>query len=234
MTSRTSVIMPVRNGERFIEEALVSVLPQIALDDEIIVVDDGSTDATRSMLARVADPRIRVLNGVGCGASSARNIGLAAAVGEFIGFIDHDDLWPAGRHRAMMQAMAGDPQLDAVFGRIRIRLDPGAIQWPWLRHQDGCHAPGSNLGNALYRSAMLRRIDGFDESLRFGEDLEYFNRLRQLGLRFALCDVDAMIYRRHTTNISNDERAMRNMVFDFIKRKKAETTRLRSRAGGEP
>jgi GT2 family glycosyltransferase len=106
---------------------------------------------------------------------------------------------------------------------FRIRLDPGAIQWRWLHHQVGRHAPGSNLGNALYRSAMIRRIDGFDESLRFGEDLEYFNRLLEMEIRFARCDVDAMIHRRHATNISNDERAMRNMVFDFIKRNMART-----------
>jgi glycosyltransferase involved in cell wall biosynthesis len=232
MTSRTTVIIPVRNGERFIEEALVSVLSQLARDDEIIVVDDASSDATRSVLARITDPRIRVLDGVGRGASSARNIGLAAAIGEFIAFLDHDDLWPAGRHQAMTQAMLRDPQLDAVFGRIRIRLDRGAVQWPWLHHQDGRHAAGSNLGNALYRSTLLRRIDGFDESLRFGEDLDYFNRLQQMGIRFALCDVDAMIYRRHATNLSNNEQAMRNMVFDFIKRKMAGTARLRSRTGG--
>jgi GT2 family glycosyltransferase len=104
-----------------------------------------------------------------------------AAAGEFIAFLDHDDLWPAGRHRTMLQAMLDDPQLDAVFGRIRIRLDPGAIQWSWLRPQNGQHAPGLNLENALYRSAVLRRIGGFDESLRFGEDLDYFDRLRKGG-----------------------------------------------------
>src|SRR5438128_5171730 len=105
MTSRTTVIMPVRNGERFIPEAIDSVLSQIALDDELVIIDDCSTDATRSVLARITDRRIRVLDGLGRGASSARNIGLAAAVGEFIAFLDHDDLWPAGRHRIMVQAL---------------------------------------------------------------------------------------------------------------------------------
>jgi glycosyltransferase involved in cell wall biosynthesis len=233
MTSRTSVIVPVRNGVRFIEEALDSVLRQLAPDDEVIVVDDASTDSTRSVLARVPDPRVRILDGFGRGASSARNIGLAAAVGEFIAFLDHDDLWPAERHRIMMQALTDDQQLDVVFGRIRILIDVGGIRWPWMLHQEGRHAPGSNLGNALYRSNILRKIDGFDETLRFGEDLDYFSRLQKVGIRFALCDVDGMIHRRHAANITNDQQAMQNMVFDFIRRKRARTGRFKSPSGGE-
>jgi glycosyltransferase involved in cell wall biosynthesis len=217
MTSRTSVIMPVRNGEAYIEEAIDSALGQLGPDDEILVVDDASADNTRLALARIPDPRIRIFDGLAGGVSSARNIGLSAAVGDFTAFLDHDDLWPAGRHRTMIQALIADPQLDAVFGRIRIRLEPGGTLWSWMLHQDGRHAPGSNLGNALYRSNALRRIGGFDESLRFGEDLDYFNRLQEKGIRFALCDVDAMIYRRHATNITNDQRRMKSMIFDLIR-----------------
>jgi glycosyltransferase involved in cell wall biosynthesis len=228
MIWRTSVIMPVRNGLPFIVEALDSALQQLAPDDEIIVVDDASTDDTRPVLARIADPRIRILDGLGRGVSSARNIGLAAAAGEFIAFLDHDDLWPAERHRTMIQAMTDDQRLDAVFGRIRIRLDPGGVFWPWMLHQDGRHAPGTNLGNALYRSDLLRKIDGFDESLRIGEDLDYFNRLQKIDIRIALCDVDGLTYRRHTTNATNDQRVMKNMIFDLIRRRMVRTGRLKS------
>jgi glycosyltransferase involved in cell wall biosynthesis len=230
MISRTSVIMPVRDGEAYIEEAVDSVLRQLGPDDEILVVDDASTDNTRLVLARIPDPRIRIFDGLARGASSARNIGLSAAVGDFIAFLDHDDLWPGGRHRTMMQAMMADPQLDAVFGRISIRLEPGGILWSWMLHQDGRHAPGSNLGNALYRSNTLRQIGGFDESLRFGEDLDYFNRLQEKGIRFALCDVDAMIYRRHTTNITNDQRRMKSMIFDLIRRRMVQTRQSKRQA----
>jgi glycosyltransferase involved in cell wall biosynthesis len=232
MTLRASIIMPVRNGVRFIAEAIDSALRQLAPDDEIVVIDDASTDATRSVLARIPDPRIRVLDGLGRGVSSARNLGLAAAVGEVIAFLDHDDLWPVERHRTMMQAMMDDPQLDAVFGRIRVRIDLGGTAWPWLLHLDGRHAPGSHLANALFRSNMLRRIDGFDESLRLGEDLDYFNRLQEMRMRFALCDVDAIIYRRHAENVTNDQRAVQNTVFDVIRRKMDRNGRSKSRADG--
>lgn len=221
--------MPVRNGARFITEAIDSVARQLAPNDEILVINDASTDDTRSKVAGIGDPRIRVLDGVGRGVSSARNIGLAAAAGEFIAFLDHDDLWPAGRHEAMMEAMRNDQQLDAVFARIRIQVDPDGIRWPWLRHQDNNHAPGTNLGNALFRSTMLRKIDGFDEGMRFGEDLDYFIRLQRKGIRFVLCDVEGLIHRRHATNATNDHGSMKHMVFDLIRRRTARTSRLNLR-----
>jgi cellulose synthase/poly-beta-1,6-N-acetylglucosamine synthase-like glycosyltransferase len=153
--------------------------------------------------------------------------------GDFIAFLDHDDLWPQQRHRTMLQAMTDDVQLDAVFGRIRIRLDADGTWSPWMRHQDGRHAPGSNLGNALYRTSLLRRLGGFDESLHFGEDLDYFNRLQKIGIRFALCDVDGLIYRRHAGNVTNDQWAMRNFIFDLIRRHRDRTDGANSSAQSE-
>jgi glycosyltransferase involved in cell wall biosynthesis len=233
--SRTSVIIPVRDGSNFLAEAIASVLAQLGGGDEILVVWDGSDDDTASVLQRLTDPRIRALKGPGKGVSGGRNAGLAAASGEFIAFIDHDDLWPAGRHRIMMQAMLDDPRVDAVFGRMRIRIEPGAIPWQWVLDLDGRHVPGPNLGTGLFRSCILRRIAGFDECLRFGEDVDYFERLREVGLQFSLCDIDGLIYRRHTTNCTNDQLAVQNSVFDVIKRKIARTGRSKDRmADGHP
>jgi hypothetical protein len=93
----------------------------------------------------------------------------------------------------------------------------------------GRHVPGANLGTALFRSSVLRRNDGFDESLRFGEDLDYFARLREAGMRFDLCDVDGLIYCRHARNGSNDQLGVQNSVFDVITRKMARTKSARSR-----
>src|SRR5438477_2430339 len=112
---RTSLIIPVRNGVRFIEEAVDSALRQLDPEDEIIVVDDASADATRSVLAGIPDRRMRVLDGSGRGVSSARNIGLAAAAGEFIAFLDHDDLWPPQRHAVLLQALIADVSIDCAI-----------------------------------------------------------------------------------------------------------------------
>jgi len=225
MAIDTSVIIPVRNGSNFIAEAVKSAMAQLGDVDELIVVWDDSDDDTISVLSGFKDPRIRIIKGPGIGVSGGRNAGIAASTGEFIAFLDHDDLWPADRHRKMMQVMADDPQVDAVFGRMRIRLDPGATPWQWVLDLDGRHVPGPNLGTGLFRGRLLRRIGGFDETLRFGEDLDYFLRLREMGMKISLCDVDGLIYRRHATNCTDNQLAVRKSVFDVMKRSMA-------RAGG--
>jgi glycosyltransferase involved in cell wall biosynthesis len=87
----TSDVIPVRNGVRYLAQAITSVPSQLGRNDEVLVVDDGSMDETRS-----PDPRLRRLASDGCGVSVARNMGLTASRGEFVAFLDHDDLWPAG------------------------------------------------------------------------------------------------------------------------------------------
>jgi glycosyltransferase involved in cell wall biosynthesis len=91
MSPMTSVIMPVHNGAAHITEAMASALAQLAQTDELIVVDDHSSDRTLSVVAAMAEPRVRVLSTPRRGVSAARNVGLAAARGEFIAFLDHDD-----------------------------------------------------------------------------------------------------------------------------------------------
>ena len=219
MAVGTSVIIPVRNGSNFLGEAVESALAQLDRADEVLIISDDSDDDTTSVLTTFRDPRIRTIKGPGLGVSGGRNIGIAAALGEFVAFLDHDDLWPAKRHLKMMQVMEDDAQVEAVFGRMRIRLDPGATPWQWVLDLDGRHVLGPNLGTALFRSRFLWRIGGFDESLRFGEDVDYFLRLQEAGMHISLCDTDGLIYRRHASNCTDDQLAVNNSIFDVIKRR---------------
>ncbi len=235
MASGTSVIIPVRNGSNFLAEAVASALAQLDPADEVIIVWDDSDDDTASLASGFKDPRVRAIKGPGRGVSGGRNAGLAAASGEHVAFLDHDDLWPADRQRRMRQVLADGPAIDAVFGRMRIRLDPGATPWPWILDLDGRHVPGPNLGTGLFRRRLLRNIGGFDESLRFGEDVDYFVRLQEAGMRMSLCDVDGLIYRRHATNCTDDQRAVQNSVFDVIRRRLARKAAAAApTAGGTP
>jgi glycosyltransferase involved in cell wall biosynthesis len=217
----TSVIMPVRNGARFVEEAVDSALRQLAAEDEIVVVDDASTDATRSLVARMPDRRIRLLDGSGRGASSARNIGLAAATGEFIAFLDHDDLWPPRRHAVLLQALLADVAIDCAIGRLRVRMEHDAIALPQYADMEGLVAPNLSLCTALFRRRIIDAVGGFDEDLRFCEDTDYFLRLVESGYRMVACDVDALIYRRHRANATCDTAGSEDGVMQILRRRRA-------------
>ena len=213
--------MPVRNGARFIEEAVDSALRQLAPEDEIVIVDDASTDATRSLITRMRDRRIRLLDGLGRGPSSARNIGLDAAAGEYIAFLDHDDLWPAGRHAVLLQALLADVDVDCAIGRLRLRMERDAIALPQLPDLEGRLAPSLSLCTALFRRRILDEVGGFDEDMRFYEDTDYFLRLVECNYRVVLCDVDALIYRRHGNNATCDVLSAEDGVMQMLRRRRA-------------
>jgi glycosyltransferase involved in cell wall biosynthesis len=231
MSPRTSVIMPVRNGARFIAAALGSALSQLAADDEILVVDDASTDTTRAVLAGLADSRIRILDGLGQGVSSARNIGCAAARGEFVAFLDHDDLWPPSRHAALLQVLLADVGIDCAVGRLRLQLEPDAIILPQFVHMDGRLAANLSLCTALFRRRILDKVGGFDEDIRFGEDTDYFLRLVERNYRVVLCNTDTLIYRRHGTNATCDAEARETGFMQLLKRRRMRMS-PRSKPGG--
>jgi glycosyltransferase involved in cell wall biosynthesis len=232
MSACTSIIVPVRNGAKFIREAIVSALPQLASSDEIIVVDDASEDETRAIVANIADGRIRLLIGTGSGVSAARNIGLASASGEFVAFLDHDDTWPTGRHQMMLKALRDDPEIGAVFGRMRVRFEPGAPHIERIAAMDNRHVGMVSVGTALFRKPAIDRIKGFDERMHFGEDVDFYNRLSEAGVRVELCDTDALIYRRHDTNASNDLAAMQEGMTRVLKNR-IDRIRARKRNAGE-
>jgi glycosyltransferase involved in cell wall biosynthesis len=223
MTGCTNVILPVRNGARYVAEAIRSVLVQLDEDDELIVIDDASSDNTMSVIAAIADARVRVLSSPGCGVSKARNIGLAAARGEFIAFLDHDDLWPAGRHAPMLRMLREHPDIHAVFGRIRLLFAEGVVPLPRFMEMDGTFLVES-VPTGLFRRGLLDRIDGFAEDMLFAEDSDFCSRLIEAGMHVGYCDVDGLIYRRHDSNATNDRRAAQAGFFDMLRRKVARAT----------
>lgn len=225
---RTSVVMPVRNGARFIEEAVDSALRQLSPEDEVVIVDDASTDATRSLIGRMRDRRIRLLDGVGRGASSARNIGLGAAIGDYIAFLDHDDVWPAGRHAVLLQALLANVDVDCAIGRLRLRMESDAIVSPKIFDLEGRLAPSVSLCPALFRRRILDVVGEFDEDMRFYEDTDYFLRLVECNYRVVLCDIDALIYRRHGNNATCDVLSAENGAMQMLRRRRARLAGQRS------
>lgn len=121
---RVSVITIFLNAERYLPEAVDSVLAQDSTDLELILVDDGSAEACSTLARAYAarDPRVTYLDHPGHqnrGMSASRNLGIAAARGEFIAFIDADDVWSPGKLREQVAIMEADPELGMVCGTVR-------------------------------------------------------------------------------------------------------------------
>lgn len=123
---RVSVVVPCYNYGRFVTEAVDSILAQTFRDYEVIVVDDGSTDNTPEVLRGITDPRVRVLRKENGGCASARNAGRALARGEFLTFLDADDLWRPTFLERQVAVLDAEPGVSFCFTDM-VRSTNGAL-----------------------------------------------------------------------------------------------------------
>jgi glycosyltransferase involved in cell wall biosynthesis len=190
-----SVIMTVRDGERFLREAIASVLGQTGVPLELIVVEDGSRDASAAIAASYGPP-VRCISIEPGGIGHARNVGLDAARGEFVTFLDCDDLWPPDRLRIMLDAIGSVPSPDLVFGHeLRFPLDATGPR------------PARNTTTVLLRRSTFERIGPFPTEWRLGEFLDLLMRAQDLGLTTEMLP-DVVCYRRvHGGNLTIRERS---------------------------
>jgi glycosyltransferase involved in cell wall biosynthesis len=198
-----SVIIPCYNAARFLSEAVASVLAQGYEPVEILVVDDGSTDAT-AQVATGLGAAVQYLRQENRGPSAARNLGLGQARGEIIALLDADDLWPEGKLDLQVGRLMADPELDVVSGRVRyIELAGGRI--PDLRFEGPDRSlPGIHLGACVYRRRAFQRVGLFDETLRYSEDHDWFLRAREEGLKMVVLAAVTLLYRMHDANMTRN------------------------------
>lgn len=224
MSERQSVIVPVLNGAAHILQALDSALRQLLPDDEVIVVDNGSTDDTATIVGSISDRRLTLIGEAREGPSAARNAGLRLATGALVSFLDHDDYWPDGRNAGLLAALRADPEANAAYGRLRVRVEPGCDD-QGTAALDGTFAPSVGLQTHIFRRDLIDRTGLFDETMRFGEDTDYIARLRQAEWRPAAYDGDASVYRRHagnaTLNVAAKQRGLLSVLARNIQRRRS-------------
>ena len=202
---RISVILPVRDGELYIGAALDSILGQTRAPDEVIVVDDGSTDSTAERVAAYGEA-VSMVRQEPRGIGAALNTGLDTAGGDLISFLDSDDVW--SRHKLEIQcaALDRDPELDLVFGHVEQFVSPelSADERSKLRAPEG-HQAAKMKGTLLARRRAVDRVGLFSTQWRIVDFVDWYARARELGLRERMLD-DVVLHRRlHRSNIGRRE-----------------------------
>jgi glycosyltransferase involved in cell wall biosynthesis len=197
-----SVVICVRDGEAHLAEAIDSALAQSATPMELIVVDDGSQDGSAE-IARSYAPRVRLLRQGPLGLGAARNAALEAATGEFIAFLDSDDIWEPNKLELQLAAFSADPALDVCFTHVLEFADE--LELKGARPRPG-PIPGVFTSSLCARRESVRRAGGFDPHARLGETMALLLRLRELGMREAMLP-EVLVHRRvHAGNMTRDRR----------------------------
>jgi glycosyltransferase involved in cell wall biosynthesis len=192
-----SIIVPAYNAEATLTETLASLQMQTHGDFEIIIVDDGSQDATSEIArAHQNDPRVRLVRQANRGLAGARNTGIAAARGTFIGFCDADDLWMPEKLAAHIHHLKAEPDVGISYSGSALIDEAGRMmgikQAPRLKNVTAAHVLNRNpIGNgsaAVIRKTVLKTLAYrpsfeterdwvFDETFRQSEDIECWMRL---------------------------------------------------------
>ena len=198
---KVSVIIPVYNGELYLEEALKSVFDQAYPHLEVVLVDDGSTD--RSAEIAHSFPGIRYLSQTNQGPGAARNAGISIADGDLITFLDSDDVWPVDRIRTQVDFMFGNPDIGFAFGRCLAFLEPDTVKPPWLTVDAlSGRQVGYFPGTLVVTKKAWNAVGGFNPKLRVGEGAEWFIRAKESQIPMKVID-EVLLHRRiHSSNLT--------------------------------
>lgn len=195
MTPLVSVVMPAYNAADYIDAAITSVLRQTLKNLELLVVDDGSSDDTASVVARRAaeDQRVSLFRQANAGPGPARNTGFEAARGRFFAFLDSDDAWTPTFLERQVALLESRPDVDVVFGNAWCRggtrdrqparstaPDPRRLRLEDLLADDSLH-----FIMAVFRREVVDRVHGFDPRFLTNEEYEMWLRAGLAGFTFA-------------------------------------------------
>jgi glycosyltransferase involved in cell wall biosynthesis len=211
MPVQVSCIVPAFNGERYLGEALESIFAQTHPPFEVIVADDGSTDGTAALVASYG-ARVRHLVQPNAGPAAARNLGLRAATGNFIAFLDADDCWHPEKLSRQLARFEARPELDVSATQVQNFWMPELMGHD-PRYHDPRHTqpwPGFTCPSMLARREVFDTVGGFDPSLWLAEDNDWFMRAREHGKVIELIP-EVLLYRRyHGSNLTTRLAAQRD------------------------
>lgn len=220
-TALVSVIIPMKNAEPYVREALESVLRQEDVEIEVIVVEDGSTDHSEAIVRGVGDPRVRIVPGPKRGIAAAFNAGLQEAKGEFTARCDADDVYPQGRLSWQLGFLTTNTDFGAISGSFtmmshngrilaeRKSYGGGADVTPELRRGQG----RSHMAAYLFRTDLLQRLGGCRTFFTMAEDVDLQFRLSEIT-EIWYEPRSAYFYRLHDASITHVQKQAERSFFE--------------------
>lgn len=227
-TPTVSVVIPAFNAEKYLAEAIDSVLAQTVPVAEIVVVDDGSTDRTADIVRAYRDP-VRYYQQSNHGVGHACNRGVSLTSGEFLGFQAADDLWVAEKLERQLDAFRRQPELDLVFVQVQQFVSPELTDTERARVE----CPELPMAGYLAAAMLVRRV-AFEHvgplatHVQVGDFIDWYDRARSLGLKETVLPEVLFKRRIHTTNLSLRQR---NDRVEFARVLKGVLDRKRRAAG---
>jgi glycosyltransferase involved in cell wall biosynthesis len=198
-----SVVIPAYNAAATLGEALASIRVQRRPVTEIIVVDDGSTDATADIATATAG--VTVLRQANGGAAAALNAGMEIASGSIIAFLDSDDLWTPDAVAVHLENLSKRPEADGSVGWFEEFVSPTVAEAAARRFQPRQPQIGWLSGSTFVRAESFRRVGSFDNEAREWPWIDWAHRAKLKGLVFAVMDRLVLKRRLHPSSLSMRE-----------------------------
>lgn len=212
-----SVIIPVYNGERYLAEAIESVLVQTQKPDEIIVVDGESQDNTEKVARSYR--QVYYICDSTRGLANARNRGIDVCQGEFIAFLDHDDRWTPNKLKVQVEHLINNPKIQYVNALVKLFLEPGcALRIGYTEKSLNRAMVGRTPGTLVARKSVFDRIGRFSPDFVIGCDVEWFTRAKDNNIPMAIIPKVLLYKRLHNNNLSGSVHVNRQELFKILKK----------------
>jgi len=211
-----SVVIPVHNGERYLAEAIESVLNQTYAPSQVLVIDDGSTDNTPAV-ARAYAEKVRYIRQEQKGPAAARDLGVRLSPTEFIAFLDADDIWMPEKLSAQMRAFTQEPEFDLVFCHmIQFRSPDLPVEVAATLACDERPQPSPLVSCLLTRRSAFERVGPLRTDIQ-AEFVEWYLRARDGGLRLRYVDEVLVRRRLHASNLTRRNNVVRQEYLQVLK-----------------
>ncbi len=211
-----SVIIPVYNGERYLAEAIESVLVQTQKPNEIIVVDSESQDNTEKIARSYR--QVHYIRDGGRGLANARNMGIDVCRGELIAFLDYDDRWAPNKLKVQVEHLINNPKIQYVNALVKLFLEPGyTLRLGYTKKSLNRAKVGRTPGTLVARKSLFDRIGRFSSDFVIGCDVEWFVRAKDNNIPMAIIPKVLLYKRLHNTNLSGNVQVNRQELFKIVK-----------------